>query len=172
MNQASPKMFKNSPQQPTTYFTIEGNIGCGKSTFLELLKQRIPELEWIEEPVTEWQSLGEHKINMLERYYTQPARWGFTFQIYAIYTRLKKMQEACQRYPDRIKISERSILADKYVFSEIMRDLEYMDKSEYEIYRSLYQSFEKMAPINDAKIIYLHCSPQKCFERTLLRKRE
>jgi len=51
------------------------------------------------------------------------------------------MQEACQRYPDKIKISERSILADKFVFSEIMRDLEFMDKSEYEIYRSLYQSF-------------------------------
>jgi deoxyadenosine/deoxycytidine kinase len=28
-------------------FTIEGNIGCGKSTFLEILKEKIPEAKWI-----------------------------------------------------------------------------------------------------------------------------
>ncbi len=66
---------------------------------------------------------------MLERYYKDPKRWGFTFQIYAIFTRIKKMKEAHQRFPNKLKISERSILADKYVFAEIMRDLEYMDKS-------------------------------------------
>jgi deoxyadenosine/deoxycytidine kinase len=36
---------------------------------------------------------------MLDRYYTDPKRWGFTFQIYAIFTRLKKMKEACDRHP-------------------------------------------------------------------------
>jgi hypothetical protein len=36
-----------------------------------------------------------------------------------------------QRYPEKIKISERSILADKYVFSQLMKDLGYMDQSEY-----------------------------------------
>lgn len=33
-------------------YTIEGNIGCGKSTFLTLLKERFPEAKWIEEPVS------------------------------------------------------------------------------------------------------------------------
>lgn len=33
-------------------YTIEGNIGCGKSTFLQILKERIPEVHIIEEPVS------------------------------------------------------------------------------------------------------------------------
>lgn len=33
-------------------YTIEGNIGCGKSTFLAMLKERFPEAKWIEEPVS------------------------------------------------------------------------------------------------------------------------
>jgi deoxyadenosine/deoxycytidine kinase len=62
-------------------------------------------LQWIEEPVAEWQHLGDKDDNMLERYYSDPKRWGFTFQIYAIYTRVRKMNEACERYPNKLKIS-------------------------------------------------------------------
>lgn len=68
---------------------------------------------------------------MLERYYNEPKRWGFTFQMFALFTRFKKLEQACERYPEKIKISERSILADKHVFSEIMRDMKFMDESEY-----------------------------------------
>jgi deoxyadenosine/deoxycytidine kinase len=126
----------------------------------------------MEEPVAAWQSVGAGNTNMLERYYSSPQRWGFTFQIYALFTRLQKMQQSCEDFPDSIKITERSILADKFVFSAIMRDLEYMDASEYEIFKSLYASFEKMAPIAHARVVYLRCSPQKCHERTLQRKRQ
>lgn len=38
------------------------------------------------------------------------------------------MQEACERFPNKLKISERSILADKYVFAEIMKELKFMDE--------------------------------------------
>ena len=59
-----------NPELSTEFcFTIEGNIGCGKSTFLELLRERLPEAKWIEEPVNEWQNLGGKNINILERYY-------------------------------------------------------------------------------------------------------
>ena len=46
-------------------YTIEGNIGCGKSTFLEILRQKVPETKCIEEPVSEWQNLCGKNINML-----------------------------------------------------------------------------------------------------------
>jgi deoxyadenosine/deoxycytidine kinase len=60
---------------------------------------------------------------MLEKYYVEPKRWGFTFQMFAIFTRVQKLQESIQRSPEKIKIMERSILSDKYVFSELMKDL-------------------------------------------------
>ena len=162
-----------NPEFPKTDFcyTIEGNIGCGKSTFLELLRRKVPEAQWIEEPVADWQNLNGTGINMLDHYYKEPKRWGFTFQTYAIFTRLQKMHEAKQRFPDKIKISERSILADKYVFSQLMKDLGYMDESEYEVFKSLYTSFESMSDIDRTKVIYLRCTPDKCYERLKQRKR-
>ena len=58
-------------------------------------------------------------------------RWGFTFQVYALYTRIKALNDALQRFPTKLKISERSILADRYVFSSLMKDLGYIDECEY-----------------------------------------
>ena len=108
---------------------------------------------------------------MLDLYYKEPTRYGFTFQTYAIFTRLQKMHEAKQRFPDKVKISERSILADKYVFSQLMKDLGYMDESEHDIFKSLYASFESMSDIDRTKIIYLRCTPEKCYERLKQRSR-
>ena len=131
----------------------------------------MPEAKWIEEPVAEWQNLGGKNINILEKYYKEPNRWGFTFQIYAIFTRIKALKEACERFPEKMKISERSILADKYVFSQLMKDLGYMDEAAYEVFKSLYSNFETMTAIDKTKIIYLKCTPGKCYERTKKRQR-
>lgn len=54
---------------------------------------------------------------------------------------MQKLNEAAQRHPDKVKISERSVLADKYVFSELMKDLGYMNEAEHEVFKSLYHSF-------------------------------
>jgi deoxyadenosine/deoxycytidine kinase len=44
-------MFGELSKPTSAYFAVEGNIGCGKSSFLDVLKARVPELQWIEEPV-------------------------------------------------------------------------------------------------------------------------
>lgn len=46
-----------------------------------------------------------------------------------------------------------------------------MDEAEYDVFKSLYDNFEQMSGMNKTKIIYLRCSPEKCHERTKLRKR-
>ena len=53
-----------------------------------------------------------------------------------------------------------------------MKDLGYMDESEYYVFKSLYENFEQMAKKHKMKVIYLKCNPEKCYQRTKLRKRE
>lgn len=64
-------------------------------------------------------------------YYDDPKRWGFTFQIYAFMTRLKKWTEFSKMDQDNNdkKISERSLLSDRYVFASIMRDMEILNEA-------------------------------------------
>ena len=81
---------KKSNQRPS-FISIEGNIGSGKSTILKIIRESFPELAILDEPLTEWQNVGENKdINLLGLYYQDPKRWGFTFQIYAFMSRINK----------------------------------------------------------------------------------
>jgi len=83
-----------SPGKDKKFISIEGNIGSGKSTILRIIKERIPELNILEEPLNDWQSVGINKdVNLLELYYNEPSRFGFTFQIYAFMSRFKKWDE-------------------------------------------------------------------------------
>jgi deoxyadenosine/deoxycytidine kinase len=53
-----------------------------------------------------------------------------------------------------------------------MKDLGYMDEAEYNVFKSLYSNFEAMGNISKTKVIYLKCTPEKCHERTKIRKRQ
>jgi len=72
-----------------------------------------------------WEKVGEQgDVNLLKLYYSDPKRWGFTFQIYAFMTRLRKWSEFSRLSCPKFKISERSLLSDKYIFASIMRDMD------------------------------------------------
>lgn len=76
---------------------VEGNIGAGKSTFLNLMSDGSLELqdivEVVPEPVEEWQAVtsGDHPINLLDRFYKDPQRYAYTFQHYVLLTRMQKV---------------------------------------------------------------------------------
>lgn len=64
-------------------------MGAGKSTLFEILKKEYPDAYFLMEPLESWQAIGGNpKLNVLEKYYEDPKRWGFTFQIYAYQSRL------------------------------------------------------------------------------------
>lgn len=113
---------------PTAAFTIEGNIGCGKSTFLKVVQKYFPELVLIEEPVDEWQNLAGKGLNMLEKYYKESTRWGYTFLNYAAFSRARRFVER-KGHTGIYTLSERSILSDKHIFGPLMADLRFMDES-------------------------------------------
>jgi deoxyadenosine/deoxycytidine kinase len=99
----------------------------------------------LDEPLTEWQNVGENRdVNLLEIYYKKPERWGFTFQIYAFMSRLKKWSEYSKVNGEGYRISERSLLSDRYVFASIMKDMNLLDEAEHTIYTQFYDYLVKM----------------------------
>lgn len=69
-------------------YSIEGNIGSGKSVLLNLLAKRRGVVV-APEPVSDWQHVGNY--NILQEYYRDPHRWAYSFQNYALLTRFKHL---------------------------------------------------------------------------------
>ena len=57
---------------------VEGNIGSGKSTFLQHFERWNSQVELVAEPVDSWRDLKGH--NLLQQMYEQPERNSLTFQ--------------------------------------------------------------------------------------------
>ena len=53
-------------------FSIEGNIGSGKSTLVNLLKKELPEISgvnvhFVDEPVSQWEMIKSDEGNISEK---------------------------------------------------------------------------------------------------------
>ena len=66
-----------SKKRPFTV-VVEGNIGSGKSTFLQHFERWSSQVELLPEPVESWRNLKGH--NLLQQMYEQPERHSLTFQ--------------------------------------------------------------------------------------------
>ncbi len=84
---------------------VEGNIGSGKTTFLEKFLDRPSVVEVLPEPVDKWRSVHGH--NLLDMMYGDPKRWSFLFQNYVQLTVLQQHSRVTDK---PVKIMERSLL--------------------------------------------------------------
>lgn len=156
--------------------SLDGNIGAGKSTLLAEIRKSIPELRVVDEPVGQWTALknGNGK-NLLELFYEDKKRWAYTFQNCAILTRLKNIKEAIEESNangkgPQVILTERSVLTDKYVFAQMLRDSGDMDDLEWELYDSWFSIFSKQHQVNG--IIYLSTSSTTSKDRIHIRNRQ
>ena len=155
--------------------SLDGNIGAGKSTLLAEIRKALPDLHVVDEPVGQWTALHNAAgKNLLELFYEDKKRWAYTFQNCAILTRLKNIQEAVQRLDRSVKgphiiLTERSVLTDKYVFAEMLRDAGDMDPLEWELYDTWFSIFSKQHPVHG--IIYLSTSSATSKDRIQIRNR-
>jgi deoxyadenosine/deoxycytidine kinase len=156
--------------------SLDGNIGAGKSTFLAEIRKRIHDIHVVDEPVGQWTALknAEGK-NLLELFYEDKKRWAYTFQNCAILTRLKNIQDAVENLDKTVKgpqviITERSVLTDKHVFAEMLRDAGDIDPLEWELYESWFNIFGKRYPVNG--IIYISTSSGTSKDRIKSRNRQ
>lgn len=150
--------------------SLDGNIGAGKSTLLAEIRKQLP-VYVVDEPVGQWTALKNAEgTNLLELFYKDKKRWAYTFQNCAILTRLKNIQDAVENNPsEKVFITERSILTDKYVFAEMLHNSGDMDSLEWELYESWFQIFSKKYPVNG--IIYISTSSVTSKERIQIRNR-
>lgn len=134
--------------------SIDGNIGCGKTSVLSRLCQdaRIPVFL---EPVNDWK-------DWLTLYYQDPSRWGFTFNVKVL---LSFHQWANNKF---MALYERSPVSNKYVFADLQKDEGKMNQLEYSLFEEIY---EKLSWCPD-KIIYIRTDPDVCMERMKKRARD
>lgn len=155
--------------------SLDGNIGAGKSTLLAEIRNKLHDVHIVDEPVGQWTALknAEGK-SLLELFYEDKKRWSYTFQNCAILTRLKNIQDAVEKLDSSIKgpqviITERSVMTDKYVFAEMLRDSGDIDPLEWDLYDSWFNIFGKKHPVK--AIIYVSTSSSTSKERIHIRNR-
>lgn len=168
---------------------VEGNIGCGKTTFLEFFRDKFqaagePDPGVMAEPVEKWRNVeGE---NLFQYLYKDPARYSLAFQTYVQLT----MMELHMKRP---RLMERSIYSARYCFVENLYRLNYLSRLEYVIldkwFKHLvlngqdgtdskpankelqYNLLSNPTGVDIEMIIYLRCSPEKVMDRIRVRSR-
>jgi deoxyadenosine/deoxycytidine kinase len=157
-------------------YTIEGNIGSGKSTLVKILKKIVTNIGnipviYLPEPVAVWESIKDNEgKNIIEKYYENQKKYAFSFQMMAYITRIHQMKEALKKYQNAIIICERSVFTDKEIFAKMLHDNGKIEDVEYNIYCKWFYEFVKDIPV--AGLIYVKTNPEKCENRVKKRKRK
>ena len=149
-------------------YSIDGNIGSGKSTLIDMLREKYV---IIDEPVKIWKNFKDNDgEDILTKFYNDQSRWGFTFQMMAYISRLSEIKKMLKKHPNAIMITERSAYSDFHVFAKMLYSSEKITDIEYQIYCQWFDEFMQDIPI--AGYIYLTTSPEICLERIKKRGRK
>ncbi len=149
---------------------IEGNIGSGKTTFVNYISKNFNDATVNYEPVEKWQSYkDEQDINLLNNFYNDQQRWGYTFQNMAFMTRVKDLIKPCDT---KYKFIERSIYTDRNCFALNCYETGKINKMEWEIYIDWFNWLSNSFDVKPDGYIYLRVKPDICLERINKRNRQ
>ena len=148
-------------------YALEGNIGAGKTTIMKIIGQHFTSVEFVEEPVSQWQNLGG--MNLLDAFYSDPERWGFSFEFYSMLSKIKALLNAANSDKPVIVI-ERSILSNK-VFMDLSHELGKLEEIEYTMLMNTYHFYLQHVYPQLSGIIYLDTPVDECIKRITKRNR-
>lgn len=151
-------------------FIIEGNVGAGKSTFLSCIKEKLP-IQVVFEPLAQWQKVGDNG-NLLDKFYANTERWGYTFQTYAFVTRVVEQQKKAMENPHEIQLLERSVYSDRYCFAKNCFEMGTISSLEWNLYKEWFEWLVDNYSQKPDGFIYLRTDPSVCFNRLKARDRE
>jgi deoxyadenosine/deoxycytidine kinase len=153
-------------------YTIEGNIGSGKSSLLSVLKStQHNKYVFIDEPVEEWNDItDEEGKTILEHFYSDMKKYSFSFQMMAYISRLVKLKDVLKEHTDKIIICERSLFTDRNVFCKMLYEDKNINEIDYKIYNKWFNSF--LDDIQIKGVIYVQTDPDICLNRIKIRNRQ
>jgi deoxyadenosine/deoxycytidine kinase len=141
---------------------VQGNIGSGKSTFVEKLKTRYSgrkDVCFLQEPVNEWLTVKDKQgVNILENYYKDQPKYAFMFQMMAYISRLAMLKRAIESNLYEYIITERCLNTDRNVFCKMLYDDGLIEDIGYQIYNKWFDEFNNFNTI-DYVHIYLKTDP-------------
>jgi deoxyadenosine/deoxycytidine kinase len=156
----------------TVFVSLEGNIGSGKSTFLNYLKEFYcdrQEICFLDEPVEVWNSIrDENGVTILEKYYADQAKYAFDFQMMAYISRLSAIKGA-MRAGCKIIISERSLQTDCNVFAQMLHKSGKITPIQFLIYSRWYHEF--LTELPPCQYVYVRADPLESYQRIKTRGR-
>ena len=174
-------------------YSVEGNIGSGKSTLVRHLKDNLKQIYYenpfskgdmgstqdiikkniiyLLEPVDEWMKITDNDGEpILTKFYKNQEKYAFSFQMMAYISRIASLRKTIRENPDSIIICERSVYTDFNVFAKMLYDDGKIEEVNYTIYKQWFDEFTQDAPITGT--IYLKVSPDVCSERITKRNRD
>lgn len=171
----------------TRIISIEGNIGSGKSTLVDILKnelsgymknnttsnqekERYNNIIFMEEPVDIWMTIKDKNGDtMLSKFYRDKKKYAFSFQMMAYISRISLLKKAVKENPDSILICERSVFTDKNVFAKMLYDDELIEEVNYQIYLKWFEEFIEEVPVS--ALVYVKAQPEVSHSRVIKRAR-
>lgn len=157
-------------KKPPVCVVVDGLIAAGKSTFVRALARALTregyQARAVLEPVDLWRETG-----ILERFYQDPARYGYAFQTFAFATRVDAICAAYANAADvDVFIFERSPATD-CIFMALLEDT--VDPIETKMYAAWRDCFTRVLPFDlaDATVLFLTPSLDRCMERLAARGR-
>ena len=150
-------------------FSIEGNIGSGKSTVIHHLQRLYgDQVILVEEPVKDWQNLeGE---NLLDKKNKDLNRWGYSFEAYVLITKMNELTKVAFQ-DKKIILIERCMLTDK-VFFDLNVENGLSNPMEEAMFKNLYEFLSNNVYPKLSGIIYLDTPVDECIHRMILRGRK
>ena len=148
-------------------YSIEGNIGAGKTTILKIIEKSFKDIAFVEEPISKWQNIGNE--NLFQKFSENPERWCFSFEFYSMLTKVEALIKAAN-CNQSIIIIERSLLSNK-IFIDISKEMDKLNNMEYNILLKTWDFYIQNVYPQLSGIIYLNTPVDVCVNRIIQRNR-
>ena len=147
---------KNNPNE---LIIVDGVVGSGKTTFMNLLKEELS-LPGFEEPVTD--------NPLLEKFYHDRKRYSYPLQVFFLNRRFRMLKDAGENLT--ASVMDRSIYGD-VIFAKLLHEGGDMEKDEFDLYQELLVNM--LDHIESPKLmIYLKCDVDTAIRRIEKRGRD